>query len=58
LALDELADTHADGTLKLTTRQAFQFHGVLKRNLKETMQGINATLLDTIAACGAPRCRT
>lgn len=52
LALDELADTHADGTLKLTTRQAFQFHGVLKRNLKETMQGINATLLDTIAACG------
>jgi len=52
LALDELADKYADKTLKLTTRQAFQFHGVLKRNLKTTMQEINKTLLDTIAACG------
>ncbi len=52
LALDELADKYADRTLKLTTRQAFQFHGVLKRNLKTTMQKINNTLLDTLAACG------
>ena len=52
LALDQLADQYADKTLKLTTRQAFQFHGVLKRNLKTTMQEINKTLLDTIAACG------
>lgn len=52
LAMDRLAQTHANGTLKLTTRQTFQFHGVLKRNLKATMQGINASLLDTIAACG------
>ena len=52
LALDELADKYADKTLKLTTRQAFQFLGVLKRNLKTTMQEINKTLLDTIAACG------
>ena len=52
LALDELADKYADKTLKLTTRQAFQLHGVLKRKLKTTIQEINGTLLDTIAACG------
>jgi len=52
LALDKLSDTYADGTLKLTTRQAFQFHGVFKRNLKTTIQKINETLLDTLAACG------
>jgi sulfite reductase (NADPH) hemoprotein beta-component len=52
LAMDEISDRHANGTLKLTTRQAFQFHGVLKANLKKTMQEINASLLDTIAACG------
>ncbi|WNG48382.1 assimilatory sulfite reductase (NADPH) hemoprotein subunit [Archangium minus] len=52
LALDELARTHANGTLRLTTRQAFQLHGVLKTDLKRTIAGINATLLDTIAACG------
>jgi sulfite reductase (NADPH) hemoprotein beta-component len=52
LALDALARTHANGTLRLTTRQAFQLHGVLKGELKCTIAGINATLLDTIAACG------
>jgi len=52
LTLDDLARTHANGTLRLTTRQTFQYHGVLKRNLKATIQGINAALLDTIAACG------
>lgn len=52
LHLDRLADTHANGTLKLTTRQAFQLHGVIKRKLKATMQGIHAALLDSIAACG------
>ncbi len=52
LALDELADKYGDKTLKITTRQTFQFHGVLKRNLKTTMQKINQTLLTTIAACG------
>ncbi|MDZ7767977.1 MAG: hypothetical protein U5K38_02330 [Woeseiaceae bacterium] len=36
----------------LTTRQAFQFHGVIKRDLKTTIRGINDSLLDTIAACG------
>lgn len=52
LAMDALAHSHANGTLKLTTRQAFQLHGVVKRKLKSTMQGINQSLLDTIAACG------
>lgn len=52
LQMDELADTHANGTLKLTTRQTFQLHGVIKKKLKATIQGINEALLDTIAACG------
>lgn len=52
LSMDALSDRYANGTLKLTTRQAFQFHGVLKSNLKTTVQKINQSLLDTIAACG------
>jgi sulfite reductase (NADPH) hemoprotein beta-component len=52
LALDQIANTYANGSLRLTTRQTFQLHGVLKRNLKSTMRTINDTLLDTIAACG------
>jgi sulfite reductase (NADPH) hemoprotein beta-component len=52
LALDALATTHANGTLRLTTRQAFQFHGVTKRNVKATIRRINDSLLSTIAACG------
>jgi len=52
LKLDAIATTHANGTLRLTTRQAFQLHGVVKHDLKATMQAINASLIDTIAACG------
>jgi sulfite reductase (NADPH) hemoprotein beta-component len=52
LALDELARKYANGTLRLTTRQAFQMHGIFKGNMKSTMAGINAALLDTLAACG------
>ena len=52
LRLDAIATNHANGTLRLTTRQTFQLHGVLKRNLKATVQGIHEALLDTIAACG------
>ena len=52
LQMDRLADTHANGTIKLTTRQAFQLHGVIKQKLKPTIQGINDALMDTIAACG------
>ncbi|CAN5124321.1 assimilatory sulfite reductase (NADPH) hemoprotein subunit [soil metagenome] len=52
LEMDAIATTFANQTIKLTTRQAFQFHGVIKTNLKRTVQEINAALLDTIAACG------
>lgn len=52
LALDALADQYANGSLRLTTRQAFQLHGVIKRELKPTIAAMNAVLIDTIAACG------
>jgi sulfite reductase (NADPH) hemoprotein beta-component len=52
LALDGIASDYANGTLRLTTRQTFQFHGVIKSNMRRTMQAIDAALLDTIAACG------
>ncbi len=52
LTLDDLARTRANGTLRLTTRQTFQFHGVLKRNLKPVLQGLHEQLLDTLGACG------
>jgi sulfite reductase (NADPH) hemoprotein beta-component len=52
LTMDSLADKYAIGTLKITTRQTFQLHGVLKKNLKTTLQSINNSLLDTISACG------
>jgi sulfite reductase (NADPH) hemoprotein beta-component len=52
LALDRIATTYANATLRLTTRQTFQFHGVIKSNMRRTMQAINAALLDTLAACG------
>jgi len=52
LALDRIAMTWANHSLRLTTRQAFQFHGVLKTDLKRSVQAINVALLDTLAACG------
>jgi sulfite reductase (NADPH) hemoprotein beta-component len=52
LVLDALSDAHGNGTLKLTTRQSFQFHGILKRGLKPIIQNVNETLLSTLATCG------
>jgi sulfite reductase (ferredoxin) len=52
LAVDELAGAYANGTLRFTTRQGIQLHGVLKQNLKETIAGINRSLLTTLGACG------
>ena len=52
LKLDAIATTWANHSLRVTTRQTFQFHGVIKRELKATMQAINAAALDTISACG------
>jgi sulfite reductase (NADPH) hemoprotein beta-component len=52
LALDALATRYGNDTLRLTTRQAFQLHGIVKQALKPTIAAINQTLIDTIAACG------
>ena len=52
LALDALATGLGNSSLRLTTRQTFQFHGIIKHDLKPVMQQINAALLDTIATCG------
>ncbi|HWL62071.1 MAG TPA: NADPH-dependent assimilatory sulfite reductase hemoprotein subunit [Steroidobacteraceae bacterium] len=52
LALDALARAHAGNTLRLTTRQTFQFHGIRKHQLRAHLQGLHAVGLDTIAACG------
>jgi sulfite reductase (NADPH) hemoprotein beta-component len=52
LALSNLARTYGSGTLRITTRQAFQLHGIIKKDLKATMQAMNAALVDSIAACG------
>ncbi|OLY77608.1 Sulfite reductase [NADPH] subunit beta [Smittium mucronatum] len=52
LAMDELSTKYGNDTMKITTRQTFQLHGVLKSNLRTTINLINKSLLDTIAACG------
>jgi len=52
LAVDAIAREHGGGALRLTTRQTFQFHGIVKSGLKPTMQALDAALIDTIAACG------
>jgi sulfite reductase (NADPH) hemoprotein beta-component len=54
LTLDQLATELENGepSLRLTTRQTFQFHGILKGNVKPLVQGMHTVLLDSIAACG------
>jgi sulfite reductase (NADPH) hemoprotein beta-component len=52
LMLDKVARVYGSGTMRLTTRQTVQLHGVIKSNLKTTMKAIDDHLLDTIAACG------
>ena len=52
LAWDGLADQYGDGTLRLTTRQSVELHGVLKDDLKATLQELQAALLATKGACG------
>jgi sulfite reductase (ferredoxin) len=52
LALDDLADRYANGTLRFTTRQGLQFHGILKGDLKASIKAINDSLLTTLGACG------
>ena len=49
---DLLATAYGNNTLRITTRQTIQFHGVLKSGLRAVIQGINNSLLSTLAACG------
>ena len=52
LVEDDLAERYANGTLRITTRQGFQLHGILKGDLHSTIHSINEALLSTLAACG------
>lgn len=52
LAELDLCEKFGNGTLRITDRQGFQLHGVLKTNLKDTIRGINEIKLSTLAACG------
>ncbi|RDL32408.1 Sulphite reductase hemo protein, beta subunit [Venustampulla echinocandica] len=52
IQMDDISNSFGNETMKLTTRQTFQFHGVVKHNLKSAMKAINQALMTTIAACG------
>lgn len=52
LACDRLATQYGNHTLRLTTRQDFQFHGIIKGHLRQTIKDLNEALITTIAACG------
>ncbi|OMF02181.1 sulfite reductase subunit beta [Paenibacillus amylolyticus] len=52
LMMDRVAHKYANETIRLTTRQSFQLHGVLKWDLKNTIREVNDSLLSTLAACG------
>jgi sulfite reductase (NADPH) hemoprotein beta-component len=52
LAAERIARERGNGTLRLTTRQTIQFHGIIKSNLRAAIGGIHDAMLDTIAACG------
>jgi len=51
-ALDRLSEDYANGTIRLTTRQAIQFHGIWKESLQQLVRGIDAVGMDSLAACG------
>lgn len=52
LMMDRVSHKYGNGTIRLTTRQSFQLHGVIKWNLKKTIKEVNESLLSTLAACG------
>jgi sulfite reductase (NADPH) hemoprotein beta-component len=52
LILDQVARDYANGSMRMTTRQTVQLHGIIKLNLKATLKQIDAALLNSIAACG------
>jgi sulfite reductase (ferredoxin) len=52
IAHDDIAGQYASGTLRITTRQDFQFHGVLKGDLRDTIREMNRALVTSLGACG------
>ena len=52
LVHEELADQYGNHTLRITTRQGFQFHTIFKKNLKAVIRKINEKLGTTLGACG------
>src|SRR5260221_2789145 len=52
LVCDDLATRYGNNTMRITTRQDFQFHGIVKSHLRQTMHSLNEALMSTIAACG------
>src|SRR6476620_519209 len=52
LVCDRLSTQYGNNTMRITTRQDFQFHGILKSNLRQTMKSLNEALISTLAACG------
>ncbi len=52
LAIDNISQQLCNGSIRLTTRQTFQFHGIMKHNLKPLIQQINQSMIDSIGGCG------
>lgn len=52
LMMDRVARAYSSGTIRLTTRQSVQLHGILKWNMKKTIQEVHESMLTTLAACG------
>lgn len=52
LALDQLANQYGNGSMRVTTRQAFQLHGIAKQDLRTVLASIVRNLGSTLAACG------
>jgi sulfite reductase (NADPH) hemoprotein beta-component len=52
LAIDNISQQLGNGSIRLTTRQTFQFHGIMKHNLKPLIQQINQSMIDSIGGCG------
>src|SRR5215471_6201189 len=52
LVCDDLSRRYGNNTLRITTRQDFQFHGIVKANLRHTMKSLNQAFITTLAACG------
>ncbi len=50
--VDRMADEFGNGSIRLTTRQAIQFHGILKGKLRETLRQVNAAMMTTLGGCG------